>query len=553
MRLSTCFLIGLNVLLVLVGCASRATADGPPSPPPVSPEPVTINGAAFVLNVKDKQFGATGDGVTNDAPAINKALQIASKTGEYGKGIQGTVVYIPPGIYRLDSPLDLNGRQFNIVGAGSYQTVLRGNTGDRTAVVELVGAGFCKLSGVLIDDLVDALPKAEQNPSSVGILLARVDAPQNTSNMAGPRFAAQSWANNLEDVSIRLRTRPQANGGHGTCAYYNFCCEVSNWHNCFFMGDTAALVSAANMWGVQMKTVKNVEWQPGTKEPMRMWPGESSMTVVRASGANGLFGITGPALIIGGGSDISIDSCIGHQAHLYLPNEPERWPRYAIEVSGICHNLAYRGSIEGYPGAMRIVGVTVSALDFRPYLDIQTMYDAKGAEIDSVPVIMLDKRKAEQPAGSGNFTNIGAVLCDSIIAPATTPNTTGVIGRLIDTSADASHVIQGNHFTLGNMSVRLRNSWATSVLRGNIATSKRPRGSGQLQTTAGISRGGNFVTTADGVETDGYVLPGAAATLPVADSERRGQIIRVEGAVGKPDELFICEKDAAGKYAWRKL
>lgn len=191
-------------------------------------------GDGEVLNVKDKRFGAVGDGTTDDAPAINKALSLARKAGEYGEGIKGTTVYIPPGVYRFDSPLDMNGGQFNVVGAGSYQTVLRGNTGDRSAAVEFVGSGFCKLSGVLIDDRVEALPKEQQKPSTVGVLLARVDAPQNVSNPTGPRFAAQSWYNNLEDVVIRLGSRPEANGGHGTCAYYNFCCEVSDWHNCFF-------------------------------------------------------------------------------------------------------------------------------------------------------------------------------------------------------------------------------------------------------------------------------------------------------------------------------
>src|SRR4051794_17718475 len=151
--------------------------------------------AGLVLNVKDAPFGAVGDGLTDDAPAINRALEVARKKGEYGQGLQGTVVYLPPGIYRVDMPLDLNGRQFNVMGAGQYQTVLRGNTGDRTAVMELVGTGFCKISGLLIDDLVDALPAEQRHPSAIGVLLARVDAPQNISDYAGPRFAAQSWWN----------------------------------------------------------------------------------------------------------------------------------------------------------------------------------------------------------------------------------------------------------------------------------------------------------------------------------------------------------------------
>ena len=553
----SCLLLLLLAIAAGLAAGTKQPADpagrGPATPDRGTPQAQLPDRGAAVLNVKDKPFGAVGDGITDDAPAINKALALARKTGEYGKGVQGTVVYVPPGVYRLDTPLDLNGGQFNLTGAGSYQTVLRGNTGDRAAVVELVGSGFCKLSGVLIDDLVDALPPAQRNPSAVGVLLARVDAPQNISDYAGPRFAAMSYYNDLEDVTIRLGTRPAANGGRGTCAYYNFGCEISGWHNCYFQADTAAVISSANPYGVRMKTVRDVEWRPGVPERMRMWAGETSMTVVRASGANSLIGITGPAALIAGASDVSMDSYLGHQAHLYLPGEPARWPRYAIEVTGVSHNLAHRGSIEGYPGALRVVGVPVSGLDLRAYLDVQTMYDAKGKEVDSVPVVMLDSRKVESPAGSGQFTVVGSALSDSHLAPAPTPNTANVVGRLIDTSADAAHVIQGNHLTLGSLKVRLRNAWPNSVLRGNVATSTRPLGTGQLQAPGGVTRGGNLVVSADGVETDGCVLPGAVPALPAPAAGHRGKMVRVEGGAGTHDRLFICEKDATGKYVWRQL
>lgn len=302
-----------------------------------------------------------------------------------------------------------------------------------------------------------------------------------------------------------------------------------------------------------MKTVRDAEWKPGSPERIRLWAGESSMTVVRASGGNAMFGITEPALLVGGGSDISIDAAMGHQAHLFLPNDQARWPKYAIEVLGVCHNLAYRGSIEAYPGAIRVVGVSVSGLELRPYMEFQSMYDAKGAEIDSVPVVMLDGRKVESPPGSGNFTVVGAVLSNSNLAPAPAPGSSGVVGRLLDTSADASHTITGNHMTLGNLSVRLRNSWTTSVLSGNMATSTRPHGSDQFHAPAGVTRGGNILTTTDGIETDAYVLPGSVAELPTPSAEHRGKMIRIEGVDGKSDALFICEKEASGKYVWRQL
>jgi hypothetical protein len=99
----------------------------------------------------------------------------------------------------------------------------------------------------------------------------------------------------------------------------------------------------------------------------------------------------------------------------------------------------------------------------------------------------------------------------------------------------------------------LRNAWSSSVFSGNIATSTRPQGSGQLQSPAGATRAGNLVTTANGVESAEFILPAAAAALPAPGAEHRGKMMRIDGGAGEQDRLFICQKDAAGKYIWRQL
>ena len=48
------------------------------------------------LNVKDPEYGALGNGVANDAPAIQTALTAAPRGG---------IVYLPPGVYGLLTPL----------------------------------------------------------------------------------------------------------------------------------------------------------------------------------------------------------------------------------------------------------------------------------------------------------------------------------------------------------------------------------------------------------------------------------------------------------------
>ncbi|CAM5698046.1 glycosyl hydrolase family 28-related protein [Streptomyces aurantiogriseus] len=51
------------------------------------------------LNVRDPAYGALGDDKADDAPAIQKAIDAAG---------QGGTVYLPPGRYRLESPLRLS-------------------------------------------------------------------------------------------------------------------------------------------------------------------------------------------------------------------------------------------------------------------------------------------------------------------------------------------------------------------------------------------------------------------------------------------------------------
>ena len=53
-----------------------------------------------VVSVKD--FGAVGDGVVDDAPAINAAIAAL--------GTRGGVVFMPYGIYRIQSTIEMNKR-----------------------------------------------------------------------------------------------------------------------------------------------------------------------------------------------------------------------------------------------------------------------------------------------------------------------------------------------------------------------------------------------------------------------------------------------------------
>jgi hypothetical protein len=103
-------------------------------------------GGEVQVNVAD--YGAVGDGHTDDFSAFNAALQNVTSTG-------GTL-FVPPGQFALSAPLVLTGNGISIVGAGSHPStcVDRGSsllslTSNSTLVV-FESCSSCALSGVLL-------------------------------------------------------------------------------------------------------------------------------------------------------------------------------------------------------------------------------------------------------------------------------------------------------------------------------------------------------------------------------------------------------------------
>jgi hypothetical protein len=117
--------------------------------------PPTVK-AVPMNNVKD--FGAAGDGVTDDTAAIQNASSNASATG---KG-----VFFPPGTYLHYSSLTFNGIQVTGSGTSSY---LNAGTNGNCAVV-LTGQNV-SLSNVLISTASLTGGSSISNSLSVGVLI----------------------------------------------------------------------------------------------------------------------------------------------------------------------------------------------------------------------------------------------------------------------------------------------------------------------------------------------------------------------------------------------
>jgi hypothetical protein len=117
--------------------------------------PPTVK-AVQMNNVKN--FGATGDGVTDDTAAIQNAANNAAATG---KG-----VFFPPGTYLHYSSLTFNGTQVTGSGPGSY---LNAGTNSNCAVV-LTGQNV-SLSNLLISTASLTGGSTVGNSLSVGVLI----------------------------------------------------------------------------------------------------------------------------------------------------------------------------------------------------------------------------------------------------------------------------------------------------------------------------------------------------------------------------------------------
>jgi hypothetical protein len=117
--------------VALVQCASAETSfafpgGGDPTPRTM---PDKLSG---IINVKD--FGAAGDGSTDDTAAIQAALNAAygspsAPNGDFPGYLKNRAVFVPPGSYKTTSPLTLKSVVgAHIFGAGRFTTTIQNIT-----------------------------------------------------------------------------------------------------------------------------------------------------------------------------------------------------------------------------------------------------------------------------------------------------------------------------------------------------------------------------------------------------------------------------------------
>ena len=94
----------------------------------------------YSLNVKE--FGAVGNGLTNDSTAIQTALDAVSSTF-------GGIVYFPPGEYLITTGLTISKSYTAMVGAGWGSAVLKAN--GAITMLKITGAAHVVIDGIKFD------------------------------------------------------------------------------------------------------------------------------------------------------------------------------------------------------------------------------------------------------------------------------------------------------------------------------------------------------------------------------------------------------------------
>lgn len=105
-----------------------------------------------LVNVKD--FGAIGDGVTDDTQAINNATMSAHTNGRSG-------IYFPKGTYKISQSINL--RNKDIIGESKHTVVINSHSTNASDCILSLG-GVCKVENITVkyDDSVELLASKDK-------------------------------------------------------------------------------------------------------------------------------------------------------------------------------------------------------------------------------------------------------------------------------------------------------------------------------------------------------------------------------------------------------
>lgn len=172
--------------------------------------PQVLDNGGAIFNVKHRRFGAVGDGVADDAPAIQAAIDAAE--------LAGGAVLIPHGNYLLSTGLTISAKGMRVQGAGKRRTYLTfgATTGTCIRVWEdganlsgfhLTGQGKAVAGGAIGVEVHDGTGNGPKD-----VTLSDFEVTQFPVGLKDRGYAVKYWGLRFESCGSAIQTANQ--GGH---------------------------------------------------------------------------------------------------------------------------------------------------------------------------------------------------------------------------------------------------------------------------------------------------------------------------------------------------
>lgn len=175
-----------------------------------------------------RNYGAVGDGATDDTDAINSAIDALRSRG-------GAGIYFPYGTYMISDTIDLTDLSHVVIeGTGSIIQTAAGANFTNKSMVDLAGTGFSQIYGIhILSDLATNLPVCGLDVGRTG------SSPGGTCSFINCMFE----------------------GKYTVASVYDICSELNCWITCFFQSATtlpAYYTSSMDTAGLGLTESSNV-------------------------------------------------------------------------------------------------------------------------------------------------------------------------------------------------------------------------------------------------------------------------------------------------------
>lgn len=180
-----------------------------------------------MINVKDSQFGALGNGQVDDTAAIQRAVNFArTQSFPTGGGAYRVTIFFPAGFYYITAPIDLtNTNGIWLVGDGGpyLNTNILGNTSG--AIFDFSGSSLSGCENFLF---VSSTGSGSIR-STIGVQFALTD---NGGLNCG-----------IRNCSFQMEDYPTANNGFGSIGILNVRAEEFFIHECLVRANSPVVMS----------------------------------------------------------------------------------------------------------------------------------------------------------------------------------------------------------------------------------------------------------------------------------------------------------------------